>query len=113
MPQENLTNLQLNNFAVAFFVPPMFQAWAWGTYIFFAVFLAGGIVWVWFFLPETKGVTMEEMDRVFGSHTAADDARMLAEAQRDVEMSLGQDTATKAVEVKYLDHKNSESTDIV
>ncbi|KAH8894964.1 quinate permease [Thozetella sp. PMI_491] len=74
----------LNNFAVAFFVPPMFTAWGWGTYIFFAVFLAGGIVWVWFALPETKGATLEEMDRVFKSRTGEEDAKLLAEARRDV-----------------------------
>lgn len=34
----------VNNFAIALFVPSMFAAWAWGTYIFFAVFLAGGFV---------------------------------------------------------------------
>lgn len=62
----------------------MFEAWAWGTYIFFSVFLAVGIVWVWFALPETKNATLEEMDRVFKSHTGEEDARMLAEAQRDV-----------------------------
>ncbi|KIX01908.1 uncharacterized protein Z518_07847 [Rhinocladiella mackenziei CBS 650.93] len=74
----------VNNFAVAFYVPPMFETWEWGTYIFFAVFLAGGIVWVWYCLPETKGATLEEMDRVFNSHTGAEDAAMLAEARRDV-----------------------------
>lgn len=76
--------LQVNNFAIAFFVPPMFNAWAWGTYIFFAVFLAAGIVWVWFCLPETKGATLEEMDRVFKSHTGEADAKMLAEARKEV-----------------------------
>lgn len=44
----------VNNFAIAFLVPPMFEAWAWGTYIFFAVFLFFGFFWVWFVLPETK-----------------------------------------------------------
>lgn len=34
----------LNNFAIALFVPSMFAGWAWGTYIFFAVFLLGGFV---------------------------------------------------------------------
>ncbi|KAL4932519.1 sugar porter family MFS transporter [Aspergillus undulatus] len=62
----------------------MFEAWAWGTYIFFAVFLAAGIVWVWFCLPETKGATLEEMDRVFGSRTGEEDAIMLAQARADV-----------------------------
>lgn len=74
----------LNNFAIAFFVPPMLRAWAWGTYIFFAAFLFVGIFWVWFFLPETKHATLEEMDRVFNSHTGERDAILLAEAQRYV-----------------------------
>jgi uncharacterized membrane protein YqiK len=62
----------------------MFKAWAWGTYIFFAVFLAGGFAWVWWYLPETKNRTLEEMDRVFGSHSSEADARLLAQAQTDV-----------------------------
>ncbi|KAF9893526.1 hypothetical protein FE257_010838 [Aspergillus nanangensis] len=79
----------VNNFAVAFFVPAMFEGWAWGTYIFFAVFLAAGMVWVWFCLPETKGATLEEMDRVFKSRTGEMDAILLAEARAD--LGLDQD----------------------
>ncbi|KAH8731088.1 quinate permease [Phaeosphaeriaceae sp. PMI808] len=87
----------LNNFAVAFFVPPMFKAWAWGTYIFFAVFLTGSIVWVHFYLPETKGATLEEMDRVFKSHTGEEDGQMLAEARREIGLSMNlQNDAIKA-----------------
>lgn len=70
----------------------MFKAWAWGTYIFFAVFLAGGIVWVHFCLPETKGATLEEMDRVFGSSTGAEDAILLSEARREVGLSMNLET---------------------
>ncbi|KAJ9618323.1 hypothetical protein H2203_009241 [Taxawa tesnikishii (nom. ined.)] len=77
----------VNNFAIAFLVPPMFQAWAWGTYIFFSVFLAAGFVWIWFYLPETKNATLEDMDRVFKSHTGEADRAMLAEARRDVGLS--------------------------
>jgi sugar porter (SP) family MFS transporter len=74
----------INNFAIAFFVPPMLKHWAWGTYIFFAVFLAGGIFWVWWVLPETKNATLEEMDRVFGSKAGEQDALLLREAQQEV-----------------------------
>lgn len=74
-------------------------AWAWGTYIFFAVFLAAGIVWVHFCLPETKGATLEEMDRIFGSHTGAEDAILLAEARREIGLSLNLETdAIKAAQ---------------
>lgn len=78
----------LNNFAVAFFVPPMLKTWTWGTYIFFAVFLAAGMVWVQFCLPETKGATLEDMDKVFGSRTGEEDAVMLAEARREIGLSM-------------------------
>ncbi|RSM03460.1 hypothetical protein CEP52_007410 [Fusarium oligoseptatum] len=74
----------LNNFAVAFYVPPMFETLEWGTYIFFAGFLAASIVWLYFCLPETKGATLEDMDRIFGSRTGEEDAKMLDEARRDV-----------------------------
>lgn len=62
----------------------MLEAWAWGTYIFFAVFLTAGLFWVWFYLPETKNATLEEMDRVFKSNTGERDAQLLHEAQREV-----------------------------
>jgi hypothetical protein len=62
----------------------MFDMWAFGTYIWFAGFLTVGIFWVWFFLPETKGATLEEMDQVFKSRTGAEDAAMLAQARADV-----------------------------
>jgi hypothetical protein len=77
----------------------MLESWAWGTYIFFAGFLAVGIVWVYFQLPETKGATLEEMDRVFKSRTGAEDAILLAEARRDVGLSMTLEAdALRAVE---------------
>ena len=37
-----------------------------------------------FLLPETKGATLEEMDRVFKSRSGETDTIMLDEARRDV-----------------------------
>ncbi|KAK4544319.1 hypothetical protein LTR36_004210 [Oleoguttula mirabilis] len=102
----------INNFAIAFFVPPMFAHWFWGTYIFFAVFLAAGFVWVLLVLPETKNATLEEMDRVFGSHTGAADQAMLAAARRDV----GLEAELQAEAVEAISHKaqlDIESNDYV
>ena len=56
----------MNNFIIAFITPPMLSNITWGTYIFFCVWCFLGGVFVLFFLPETKGKTLEEMDRVFG-----------------------------------------------
>ena len=62
----------------------MFEAWGFGTYIWFAAFLAVGSAWVWFVLPETKGASMEEMDHVFGSNSGEEDAAMMRQARLDV-----------------------------
>ena len=64
----------------------MLKAWRWGTYIFFSVFLAAAIVWVWFCLPETKNATLEEMDRVFNSQAGERDAALLKEAKQEVSL---------------------------
>ncbi|SPN98641.1 related to quinate transport protein [Cephalotrichum gorgonifer] len=74
----------VNNFAVAFYVPKMFEVWGFGTYIWFAGFLTAGIVWVWFCLPETKGASMEEMDRVFGSNSGEEDAALMRRVRYEV-----------------------------
>lgn len=87
----------------------MLKTWAWGTYIFFAVFLAAGMVWVHFCLPETKGATLEEMDRVFNSRTGAEDAVMLEEARRDtgLTMRVEADTLKAAEHSEVISEKQS------
>jgi hypothetical protein len=78
----------------------MLKNWQWGTYIFFAVFLAVGIFWVWWVLPETKNATLEEMDRVFKSNTGERDAELLREAQRDVGLLAFLDGSARPGEAK-------------
>jgi hypothetical protein len=36
-----------------------------GTMLFFSCVTAVGLVWVWFFLPETSGKSLESMDEMF------------------------------------------------
>ncbi len=39
----------------------------YGTYIFFGILTAGGAAFIYFVFPETKGLSLEEMDILFGS----------------------------------------------
>jgi hypothetical protein len=42
----------------------------WGTYIFFAAFCLLAFGFTYFFVPETRGKTLEDMDLVFGDTAA-------------------------------------------
>ncbi|PBP20311.1 hypothetical protein BUE80_DR008963 [Diplocarpon rosae] len=55
----------LNNFVIGLITPPLVQNTGFGVYVFFAVFCLGSLAWTWFFVPETNGKTLEEMDEVF------------------------------------------------
>ncbi|THY09247.1 putative MFS monosaccharide transporter [Aureobasidium pullulans] len=54
-----------NNFIIGLITPPMIEGIGFGTYVFFGVFCLIALVWVWFFIPETNGRTLEQMDYVF------------------------------------------------
>ncbi|KAI9923669.1 hypothetical protein ASPWEDRAFT_107588 [Aspergillus wentii DTO 134E9] len=59
----------LFNFVVARAVPNMLAtvgANGYGTYIIFSCFCFSMGVFVWFFIPETKGLSLEKMDELFG-----------------------------------------------
>jgi hypothetical protein len=57
----------------------------YGTYIFFGLFTALGAAFIFFFFPETKGLSLEEMDVLFGSvGTAEREKERWAEVHREV-----------------------------
>lgn len=74
----------MNNFIVGQVTPSMLDGISFGTFLFFGAFSFLGGLFVLFFVPETKGLTLEEMDEVFGSVglAAADQERQEAIAQR-------------------------------
>jgi hypothetical protein len=53
-------------FAVAVSTSPFINATQFGAFIFFGAITVVGCLWVYFFVPETKGRTLEEMDELFG-----------------------------------------------
>ncbi|TFY58399.1 hypothetical protein EVJ58_g6441 [Rhodofomes roseus] len=78
----------MNNFIVGQVTPTMMKNITFGTFVFFGSFTFLGALFIAFFVPETKGLTLEEMDDVFGSEglAAADTERQLA-----IEKRLGLD----------------------
>lgn len=45
----------------------MFAKMEYGVYFFFASLMLLSIVFVWFLIPETKGVPLESMDELFNT----------------------------------------------
>ncbi|GLA75321.1 hypothetical protein AtubIFM55763_006592 [Aspergillus tubingensis] len=75
----------LNNFGVGLATSPFIAASTYGTFIFFGCITVVGAVYVWFFVPETKGRTLEEMDELFGSEgMAAEDEALRQQIDREI-----------------------------
>jgi len=53
------------NFIIARFTPQMFNSMGFGVYMFFASLMLCAAVFVFFLVPETKGIPLEVMDRLF------------------------------------------------
>ncbi|KXL51301.1 hypothetical protein M433DRAFT_157583 [Acidomyces richmondensis BFW] len=77
----------LNNFAVGLSTSPFISASQFGTFIFFGCITSIAALWVYFFVPETKGRTLEEMDELFGEVGFAQ-ADMAAKARIERQIGL-------------------------
>lgn len=57
----------------------MVQSMGYGTFIFFGLMCFLGALFIYFLVPETKNLTLEEMDEVFGDEAgnAIEDRRRL------------------------------------
>lgn len=55
----------LGSFIIARSTPYMISDLGYGAYFVFASFLVGMGIWSFFFVPETKGISLEEMDALF------------------------------------------------
>lgn len=53
------------NFLVTRFTPQMFTKMDYGVYFFFASLMILSSFFVWFLLPETKGIPLESMEELF------------------------------------------------
>lgn len=71
----------------------------YAAYTFFAIFCLGALVFTFSCVPETSGRSLEEMDAVFGDHTALEDGerKMLVLEQIRQEKKVGSAAVAKAV----------------
>jgi hypothetical protein len=76
----------LNNFAVAISTPDFVAAAPYGAYIFLGLICVIGSIYVYFWVPETKTRTLEELDELFGDTSGRSllESEMLEQAQRNV-----------------------------
>jgi hypothetical protein len=77
---------RMNNFIVGQVTPDMLTHLTYGTYIFFGILTFGGALFIWLVFPETKGVSLEEMDLLFGSVGFAEREK---ERWREVHAEIG------------------------
>jgi hypothetical protein len=64
---------------VVYSVPYMIRNITYGTFLLFGVSVTIGALVVYFFLPETKGLSMEEMDILFRQTGTASQMRKATE----------------------------------
>ncbi|MDI1489965.1 MAG: hypothetical protein OHK93_001164 [Ramalina farinacea] len=76
----------MSNFIVGQITPTMLQHITYGTFIFFGLLgCTGGFLFIWLYVPETKRLTLEEMDILFGSRGVAEaDAKRMAEINKEI-----------------------------
>ena len=73
----------------------------YGVYIFFASMLVLASIYAWFFIHETKGVRMDQMDELFGFERPAANytSKIVEEGDLDDHGSKQKDTHVSRVEV--------------
>ncbi|KAI6867849.1 hexose carrier protein [Hortaea werneckii] len=69
----------ISNFTVGIATPPMFDAWGYGTYIFYACFCAMAAIWAFLFVPETMNKTLEQIDDAFGDDSGLEEQELMHE----------------------------------
>jgi len=76
----------LNNFAVAISTPDFVAAAPYGAYIFLGIMCVLAAVWVFFFVPEFKNRTLDEIDELFGDNSGRSkwEGDLMLQAQQDV-----------------------------
>jgi hypothetical protein len=86
----------------------MVATMGYGTFIFFGLICFIGAAFIFFVVPETKGLTLEEMDEVFGDEagSALEDRNRLIEIYSD--LGLIGPGATDVEKSEHIRHDETE-----
>jgi len=74
----------MNNFIIGQITPDLLEKITYGTYILFGLLTLMGAAFIWFFVPETKRLSLEDMDVIFGGGTALKDQERMAEINHEI-----------------------------
>ncbi|KAL4759429.1 sugar porter family MFS transporter [Aspergillus foveolatus] len=84
------------NFIIGLVTPDMLDSISWGTYIFFAAFCLLALAFTFFFIPETRGKTLEDMDLIFGDTAAHEEKTRIKRIEAELHgTGLDEDEAQK------------------
>lgn len=97
------------NFIISRFTPRMFETMGpsgCGVYYFFASMMLLSIPFVYFLIPETKGIPLESMDRLFAIRPCSTANRIVhdEDAAREEEFRHDVEGAGLSVAKEKLDH---------
>ncbi|KAK0204907.1 hypothetical protein DFS33DRAFT_1373500 [Desarmillaria ectypa] len=81
----------MNHFIIGQVMPSMLQRIGYGTFVFFGIFSFLGGRLIMFLVPETKGVSLEEMEVLFGNITnlASEDLRRIEDVHKRLGLIVG------------------------
>lgn len=74
----------LANFIIGIIVPEMQLKLGWGTYLFFGCFCFAASVFSFFFVPETAGKSLEQMEAVFGDKLDHEEQKIQEQVAEEV-----------------------------
>lgn len=74
----------INNFLIGLITPPLMEMSSTATFMIFACACFGAYLWSSYVVPETAGVSLEEIDAVFGSAAGQKDRKRKFELEREL-----------------------------